>query len=130
MDGSIEINNLTSRIIGAALKVHSKLGPGLLEHTYRRCLAHELRKAKVKVEEEVPLDLVYDDLLVLAAYRLDLLIDDSIIVEVKAVEKLHKVHHSQVMTYLRLGQKPLGLLFNFHELHLTDGLKRFVNRLS
>lgn len=130
MDGPDDINKLTGRVIGAALKVHSRLGPGLLEHTYRRCLAHELRKASLKAEEEVPLNLVYDDLLVLGAYRLDLLVDDSIVIEIKTVEKLNKVHHSQVMTYLRLGQKPVGLLFNFHADRLTNGLKRFVNHLS
>ena len=113
MDGSDGINRVTGTVIGAALKVHTRLGPGLLEHSYRRCLAHELRKAALKVEEEVPLNLIYDDLLVLGAYRLDLLVDDSIIIEIKTVEKLHRVHHSQLMTYLRLGQKPVGLLFNF-----------------
>ena len=81
MDGSEEINTLTNQIIGAALKVHNRLGPGLLEHTYRRCLAHELRKAQLKVEEEVLLNLVYDDFLILGAYRLDLLVDSSIVID-------------------------------------------------
>jgi len=129
MDGSDDVNRLSGRIIGAAMKVHTRLGPGLLEHTYRRCLAHELRKTELRVEEEVPLDLVYDDMLVVAAYRLDLLVEDLMIVEIKTVEKLSKVHHSQLMTYLRIGQKPVGLLLNFHEMHLMNGLKRFVNKL-
>ena len=129
MDGSDKINEITNRIIGAALKVHTRLGPGLLEHTYRRCLAHEIRKSAMKVEEEVILDLVYDDLLVVGAYRLDLLVEDSVVIEIKATEKLHQVHHDQVITYLRIGRKPLGLLINFHADRLTNGLKRFVNNL-
>ena len=130
MDGSDDINKLTSRIIGAALKVHSKLGPGLLEHTYRRCLAHELRKAALRTEEEVLLDLLYDELLVVGAYKLDLLVEGCVVIEIKATEKLHQVHHDQVITYLRIGRKPVGLLINFHADRLTNGLKRFVNNLS
>jgi len=83
----------------------------------------------MKVEEEVILDLVYDDLLVVGAYRLDLLVEDSVVIEIKATEKLHQVHHDQVITYLRIGRKPLGLLINFHADRLTNGLKRFVNNL-
>jgi GxxExxY protein len=129
MDGPDKINEFTNKIIGAALKVHTTLGPGLLEHTYRRCLAHEIRKFELKVEEEVILDLVYDDLLVVGAYRLDLVVEDSIVIEIKATEKLHQVHHDQVITYLRIGRKPVGLLINFHTDRLTHGLKRFVNNL-
>ena len=111
------------------MTVHTRLGPGLLEHTYRRCLAYELRKLGLSVEEEVKLDLVYDDLLVLAAYKMDLVVEDSVVVEIKATSKLHPVDHSQIVTYLKLGQKPIGLLLNFHVQRLSDGLSRFVNNL-
>ena len=130
--GAVEgttINDLTGKVIGAAIKVHTRLGPGLLEHTYRRCLAYELEKLEVKVCEEVTLDLRYEDLLVLGAYKLDLLVENVLVVEIKAVEKLQPVHHSQVITYLKLGGKPIGLLINFHATRIADGLKRFVNKL-
>ena len=130
MDGSDEVNELTGRVIGFAIKVHSKLGPGLLEHTYRRCLAYEIRRAGLRVAEELPLDLTYDGLFVLGAYKLDLLVEDLLVVEVKAVEKLHPAHHAQILTYLKLGKKPIGLLLNFHAVRLPDGLKRFVNKLQ
>src|SRR5262245_11675995 len=113
MDGSDELNEWSNRAIGAALLVHRKLGPGLLEHVYRSCLAHEIGKAGLKVESELMLALGYDDLVIPAAYRLDLLVEGSIIIEVKAVEKVIPVHHAQLLTYLKLMKKPLGLFFNF-----------------
>lgn len=128
MEGTT-INDLTGKVIGAAIKVHTRLGPGLLEHTYRRCLAFELEKRQLTVCQEVTLDLKYDDLLVLGAYKLDLLVENTLVVEIKAVEKLQPVHHSQVITYLKFGNKPIGLLINFHAVRIADGLKRFVNRL-
>lgn len=129
MDGSDQINELTGKVIGRAIRVHTRLGPGLLEHTYRRCLTYELRKAGLKVEEEVALDLTYDDLHVLGAYKIDLLVEDTLVIEIKAVEMLHSVHHSQVLTYLKLGKKSIGLLINFNAARLPDGIKRFVNNL-
>jgi GxxExxY protein len=130
MNGTEQINNLTGQVISAAIRVHTTLGPGLLEHTYRKCLAYELGKLAIRVEKEVPLDLKYDDLVVLGAYRLDLVIEDMIIVEVKAIEKILPVHHSQLLTYLRLGNKSVGLLLNFNTPRLVDGLKRLVNNIS
>jgi GxxExxY protein len=129
MDGSDRINELTGRTIGSAIRIHTRLGPGLLEHTYRRCLAFELRKEGLRVDEEVALDLRYDELLVLGAYKIDLLVENILVVEIKAIEKITPVHHSQVLTYLKLGKKSIGLLINFNALRLTDGLKRFVNTL-
>jgi GxxExxY protein len=107
MDGTIN-NDLTGKVIGAAIRVHTRLGPGLLEHTYRRCLAYELEKLALKVCQEVTLDLRYDNLFVVGAYKIDLLVDDILVVEIKAVEKLQPVHHSQVITYLKLGRKPMA----------------------
>ena len=84
----------------------------------------------MKVEEEVLLDLMYDELLVLGAYKMDLVVEDSVVIEIKAIAKLQPVHQSQLLTYLRLGMKPIGLLLNFHSLRLADGLKRYVNKLA
>jgi GxxExxY protein len=129
MDGSSELNDWSNVVIGAALTVHRKLGPGLLEHVYRSCLAHEVSKAGLKVESELMLALSYDELIIPAAYRLDLLVEGVIIIEIKAVEKVIPVHHAQLLTYLKLMNKPLGLFFNFNTTLLADGMKRMANRL-
>jgi GxxExxY protein len=129
MDGSSELNDWSNVVIGAALTVHRKLGPGLLEHVYRSCLAHEVSKAGLKVESELMLALSYDELIIPAAYRLDLLVEGVIIIEIKAVEKITPVHHAQLLTYLKLMNKPLGLFFNFNTTLLADGMKRMANRL-
>lgn len=129
MDGSTELNDWSNMVIGAALTVHRKLGPGLLEHVYRSCLAHEIYKAGLKVESELMLALSYDELIIPAAYRLDLLVEGAIIIEVKAVEKVIPVHHAQLLTYLKLMNKPLGLFFNFNTTLLADGMKRMANGL-
>jgi GxxExxY protein len=130
MDGSESINRMTGQVIGAAIKVHSAWGPGLLEHTYRKCLAYELKKSGLEVQQEIYLDLKYDELLIVGAYRLDLLVENALIVEVKAIEKILPVHHAQLLTYLKLGRKSVGLLLNFNSPRLVDGLKRLVNDLT
>lgn len=130
MDGSEELNALTGSIIGAAIRVHTRLGPGLLEHAYSRCLRYELERAGHKVESELLLDLEYEGLVVPAAYRIDLVVGGVVVVEVKAIHKLLPVHHSQVLTYLKLTKKKVGLLFNFNVTVLPDGLKRIVNGLA
>lgn len=129
MDGSDEINELSNAAIGAALTVHRRLGPGLLEHVYRACLAHEIGKLALKVDTEVPLALSYDELIITGVYRLDILVEGSLIIEIKAVEKVLPVHHSQLLTYLKLMKKPLGLFFNFNSVLLADGMKRMANNL-
>jgi GxxExxY protein len=125
--GSDELNNITYKVIGAALRVHSRLGPGLLEHTYRRCLAQEIRLAGLSAECEVWITLDYEGLSIPEAYRMDILVENQVVVEVKAVEKVHPVHHAQVLTYLKLGSKPVGLFFNFNAKRLPDDMKRLVN---
>lgn len=125
--GSDELNNFTYKVIGAALKVHAQLGPGLLEHAYRRCLAQEVRNAGLAAECEVWITLEYKGLSIPDAYRMDLLVENQIVVEVKAVEKVLPVHHAQVLTYLKLACKPLGLFLNFNATRLPDDLKRIVN---
>lgn len=129
MDGSEDTNQLTGAIIGAAIKVHTLLGPGLVEHAYTRCLRHEIECAGLRVESEVMTDLKYKELVIPAAYRIDLLVENTVVVEVKAVQKLVAVHHSQMVTYLKVSGKRVGLLINFHVPSLREGLKRFVNQL-
>jgi GxxExxY protein len=130
LSGSGELNRLTERVIGAALAVHRHLGPGLLERTYASCLKYELEKLKLNTVAELPVDLNYERLLVEGAYRIDLLVENVLLVEIKAVEKVLPLHHAQVLTYLKLTGKPIALLFNFNSVRLTDGLKRFVNGLE
>ena len=120
---------LTNRIISAALAVHSHLGPGLLESTYEACLAYELEQRGIRVEQQKPLPLVYKDLHIDAAYRLDLLVDDLVIVEIKAVENLLPIHTAQLLTYLKLTQLRVGLLINFNTPMLKEGIRRVVNKL-
>jgi GxxExxY protein len=120
------VNQVTHAIIGAAMKVHSALGPGLLESAYEACLVHELRKAGFKVEQQVELPVNYDGIRIDLGYRIDLVINDCVIVELKCVEKIAPVHEAQLISYMRLSKKNVGLLINFHVRHLKDGIKRFV----
>ena len=118
---------LTEEVIGKAIKVQRALGPGLLESAYRMCLAHELRLSGHQVEEEVPLQLTYEGLVIPQAYRLDTLVDGELIVEIKTIDKIHPVHEAQVFTYLRFSGKKVGLLFNFWSWPLKDGgIRRIV----
>src|SRR5690606_4221526 len=117
---------LTRSIIGAAIEVHKALGPGLLESAYEVCLAHELRLAGHVVVAQRPLPIEYRGLQIDCAYRLDLVVDESAIIEVKAVEKLLPIHEAQLLTYLRLTGLRTGLLLNFHVPYLRDGIKRLV----
>jgi GxxExxY protein len=122
----MELNQISGEIIGAAIKVHSVLGPGLLESAYRACLRHELSKQGLRSDVEVVLPLMYDGLTIDIGYRLDLLVEDSIIVELKTVRKLLPVHQAQLLSYLRLSKRRLGLLINFNVYRLLDGVKRMV----
>jgi GxxExxY protein len=122
------LNDLSRIIITKAIHVHSKLGPGLLESVYRTCLVYELRKAGLHVSAEQLVPICYDGKLQLDnGYRLDLLVADEIIVELKAVEQILPVHLAQLLSYLRLTDKRLGLLLNFNATRLTQGLRRVVN---
>jgi GxxExxY protein len=122
----VERNEISGAVVDAAMKVHSALGPGLLESAYAICLKHELVKRGLKVAAEVPLPVVYDGVRLEAGYRLDLLVEDTVVVEIKAIEALAPIHSAQIISYLKLSGKPIGLLINFHLLHLKDGIKRFV----
>ena len=115
---------LTGLVIGAAIEVHKKLGPGLLESAYRSCLAYELRQQDLQVQEEIPLPIVYKEVELDHGYRIDLLVNNELVLELKTVETLNKVHLAQILTYMRFGGFNTGLLINFHVNKLTDGLKR------
>jgi GxxExxY protein len=118
--------DITDAIIGAAIEVHRHLGPGLLESAYRRCMVHELRLREVVVASEVSIDLEYKGLLVPASYRLDLLVADRVVVEIKAVDRVTPIHEAQLLTYLRLSGRKSGLLLNFKVKLLRDGITRRV----
>jgi GxxExxY protein len=122
-----ELNDLTHTIIGAAIEVHRTLGPGLLESTYEHCLTIELNSQGLIVKRQVVLPVSYKGKIIEDAYRLDLLVEDTVIVELKAVEQIMPVHKAQVFTYLNLSKKPLGLLINFNVEVLTHGIKRLYN---
>jgi GxxExxY protein len=125
MEGS-GINRTTEAITGATMKVHSALGLGLLEKAYTACLAYELRKAGFDVHVEVELPVFYESVRIEVGYRADLIVNNLVIVELKCVEKIVPVHEAQIISYLRLSKKNVGLLINFHVRHLRDGINRFV----
>ena len=122
-------NEISYQIIGAALKVHRRIGPGLLESAYEAALAYELQKLNLLVEQQVTLPFVYEEVRLEAGYRIDLIINRLVIAEIKSVESLLPVHHAQVLTYLRLTDLKLGLLINFNALFLKEGIHRIVNNL-
>jgi GxxExxY protein len=116
-------------IIGAAIKVHSAVGPGLLESAYETCLLYELEKQKLPVKRQVLIPIRYEDFTIDNGYRIDLLVGERVVVELKAVETVLPVHRAQLLSYLRLGGFKLGYLLNFHVVHMRDGIARIVNRL-
>lgn len=120
----MERDQITHEIIDSAYKVHTKLGPGLLESAYRTCLAYELRKKGLKVEEEKPLPIIYEEIKLECGYRLDMLVENEVIVELKTVNAFNDVHLAQLLTYLRFSDKHIGLLLNFYVKSLKDGIKR------
>jgi len=125
----MELNEISAQVIDAAMKVHSALGPGLLENVYEACLKYELEKRGLKVQQQVGLPVVYDGVKIDLGYRLDLLVENEIVVELKTVDKLTAVHEAQLLSYLKLSTKKIGLLINFNVAHLKNGIKRMVNEL-
>jgi GxxExxY protein len=123
----LELNEISGQVIACALKVHTAIGPGVLESVYQTCLLHELQKAGLAVQSQVALPVEYDGLRLDSGYRLDFLIENTVIVELKCVEALLPIHTAQLLTYLRLANKPLGLLLNFNVIHLREGIKRVLN---
>jgi GxxExxY protein len=123
-------NEIGEVIIGAALRVHSALGPGLLESAYESCLAHELSKCGRLVHRQIGIPIRYDGVVIDSAYRADLLVDDRVVVELKVVEGILPIHRSQLLSYLRLGRFKLGYLLNFNVPHMRNGISRLVNGLQ
>jgi GxxExxY protein len=126
----MQLNEITGTIIDSAMKVHSTLGPGLLESTYEICLLHELRKRSLEVKSQLSLPVAYDGVRLDAGYRIDLLVESSVIVELKAVERLLPVHEAQTLSYLKLSGYTVGLLLNFNVVHFKNGIKRIVNNFK
>jgi GxxExxY protein len=122
-------NEISEKIIGSAIEVHRSLGPGLLESAYLECLYYELQKAGLYVEKQKSLPLIYKEVKLDAGYRLDLIVEGKVIIEIKSIESLNDIHIAQVLTYLKISGCRLGLLMNFNVLRLIDGLKRLVNKL-
>ena len=122
-------NEIGDVLIGAAIKVHSAIGPGLLESAYEACLLYELEKRRLRVRKQALLPLRYEDLTLDTGYRVDLLVEDLVVVELKAIETVLAVHRAQLLSYLRLGGFRLGYLLNFNVAHMRDGITRVVNGL-
>ena len=125
--GNISPQHLSHAIITAAMSVHTELGPGLLESTYTACLQHELRLAGFRSATQVGLPVIYRGVRLERGYRMDLVVEDHVILEIKSVDCISPVHLAQILSYLKLSGKSLGLLINFNVVHLKDGIRRFVN---
>ena len=122
----MEINEITGAVVDAAMKVHTLLGPGLLEQTYQHCLAHELRKRGLEARTEVYLPVLYDGNLIDIGYRLDMLVESEVIIEAKSTYAIASIHKAQLLTYLKLAKKKVGLLINFNVEHLRNGITRMI----
>lgn len=120
-------NDLSTIIIGCALDIHKKLGPGLLENAYHQCLLYKLRKEGLKVESEKPMPIVYEEVKLDCGYRIDLLVEDKVVVEIKSVDEINNIHLAQTLTYVKMGDYKLGLLINFNVNLLKSGVKRVIN---
>jgi GxxExxY protein len=118
--------DLTETIIGIAIDVHKELGPGLLENTYKQCLAYEFKKANFNFQLEVNCPIIYKEVQISCGFRIDLLVENKIIIELKCVDKIIPIHEAQLLTYLKLSNKELGLIINFNEVFLKDGIRRLV----
>ncbi len=125
----MEVNEVSGQVVDAAIRVHSVLGPGLLENAYETCLKHELEKRGLQAEQQVGLPIIYDGIKMDVGYRLDLLVEGCVIVELKAGDRLTPVHEAQLLSYLKLSGKKVGLLINFNVAQLKNGIKRMVNEL-
>ena len=120
---------IAREIVDTAIRVHTRLGPGMLESAYEACVEYELNKRSLAVKKQVPMPLRYDDLSIDVGYRLDILVEDAVAIELKSVQQLLPVHKAQLLSYLRAGDYRLGFLLNFQTVHMRDGIKRVVNRL-
>jgi GxxExxY protein len=122
-----EENQISNKIIGCAIEVHRQLGPGLLESAYQECLCYELKNSGLYIQREMPMPIVYKEIKLDHGYRLDVLVENKVVIELKTVEFLNDIHTAQILTYLKLGNYKLGLLLNFHVTVLKNGIKRIIN---
>lgn len=122
----MDINKITEIIIGCAIEVHRQLGPGLLESAYEECLCFELGKAGLKFERQKPVPIIYKEIKLDCGYRMDILVENSVIVELKTVEAFNPVHEAQLLTYMKFADKKIGLLINFYVTILKNGIKRYI----
>jgi GxxExxY protein len=122
----MDLNQLSSKIINAAIEVHKELGPGLLESAYEECLCHEFRLKEINFERQKSLPIIYKDIMLDCGYKLDIIVENAIILELKACEKIEPIHKAQLLTYLKLSNLKLGLLLNFNVPLMRDGIKRVV----
>ena len=120
-------NELSNKIIGLAIEVHTAFGPGLLESAYKECLFYKIGKSGIFVEKEKPMPLVFDEVRLECGYRIDLVTENKLVIEIKSIEALNDIHLAQTLTYLKLGNYKLGLLINFNVIKLKDGIKRVIN---
>ena len=120
-------NEIANKIIGEGIKVHRALGPGLLESAYQECLFYKIGKAGLFVEKEKPMPVVFEEVKLNCGYRIDILVENKVVIEIKSVEALHDVHFAQTLTYMKLGNYKLGLLINFNVVMLKNGIKRIAN---
>jgi len=127
MSAPTSLNTISGVVVDASLKVHRALGPGLLESAYHACLLYELRKRGLAVDSQVEMPIRYDDILIDTAFRIDMWVEKAVVVELKALPRIHPVHEAQLLSYLRLSGSRLGLLINFHSVLLRDGITRIVN---
>jgi GxxExxY protein len=127
---NMNINEITRKIIGCAINVHKELGPGLLESAYEECLAHDLVKNGLSVRKQQAVPVIYKDIKLEFGYRIDLLVENVVIVEIKAVDAVNPVHEAQILTYMKFADKPMGLLINFNVLLLKEGIRRFIRKSS
>jgi GxxExxY protein len=123
----VELDSITGSIVDAAMRVHTALGPGMLESVYEKCLKHELVKRDLRVESQVWVPVIYDGVRIEGGYKIDLLVQSEVVVELKVVEQILEVHKAQLLSYLKLSDKRVGLLINFNVVHLRDGIRRLVN---
>lgn len=123
----MEVNEITKIVIGCAIEVHKQLGPGLLESAYQECLCYELKKKGLQIHREKGMPIIYKEIKLDHGYRMDILVENKVVIEIKTVEQFTDVHTAQVLTYLRLGNFKLGLLLNFHVSVLKNGIKRVIN---
>ena len=129
MNNENTYSDLTGKIIGCAIEVHKTLGPGLLESAYEECLTYELQKAGLKVERQKPVPVVYKDNRLDCGYRIDILVENTVVVELKTVDEFHPIHEAQILTYLKFSEKKIGLLINFNVTLLKNGIKRYAKNL-